>query len=180
MFIQGNCHDSAGRPWGIAGAVRSRSHLEGRDRALQPSCGRVAAQEDDTPPRPAGDLVPPTAKAPPLEGLLARREGVEEAMPEDDVQGRVRVAHTWILPLPTDGGEAGQGMRPSRSRPSAIDPVWTALRWQGVVEAVACWLVRPCVRPVGAAHSAAGHNAIRVSGPDQKLALEVLGRIGFS
>jgi hypothetical protein len=31
-----------------------------------------------------------------------------------------------------------------------------------------------------AAHNAAGHNAIRVSGPDQKLALEVLGRNGFS
>jgi hypothetical protein len=32
----------------------------------------------------------------------------------------------------------------------------------------------------GAAHTAAGHNAIRVSGPDHKLALEVLGRNGFS
>ena len=41
-------------------------------------------------------------------------------------------------------------------------------------------LVGAAMRPVCAAHNAAGHNAIRVSGPDHKLALEVLGRNGFS
>src|SRR6202521_5965355 len=49
---------------------------------------------------------------------------------------------------------------------------------KGFLAPLQCWLVRPCVRPTCAAHSAAGRNAIRVSGPDQKLALEVLGRIG--
>ena len=29
------------------------------------------------------------------------------------------------------------------------------------------WSVRPCVRPVGAVHMTAGHNALRGSGPDQ-------------
>src|SRR6476659_6500499 len=31
-----------------------------------------------------------------------------------------------------------------------------------------CWSVQPCVRPVSAAHRAAGHNALRGSGPGQK------------
>jgi hypothetical protein len=35
---------------------------------------------------------------------------------------------------------------------------------------------RPCFRPVCAAHRLVGYNAIRVPGPDQKRALEVLGR----
>jgi len=32
--------------------------------------------------------------------------------------------------------------------------------------------VRPCVRPISAAHEAAGHNALRGSGPGQKLAFD--------
>src|SRR5664280_1108362 len=31
------------------------------------------------------------------------------------------------------------------------------------------WSVQPCVRPFNAAHMTAGHNALRGSGPDQKL-----------
>jgi hypothetical protein len=34
------------------------------------------------------------------------------------------------------------------------------------------WSVQPCVRPVSAAHKAAGHNALRGSGPGQKLAFD--------
>src|SRR5215475_4956380 len=34
------------------------------------------------------------------------------------------------------------------------------------------WSVRPCVRPVSAAHRAAGHNAFRGSGPGQKPAFD--------
>ena len=34
------------------------------------------------------------------------------------------------------------------------------------------WSVRPCVRPIGAVHMTAGHNALRGSGPDQKLAFD--------
>src|SRR5262249_55226179 len=35
-----------------------------------------------------------------------------------------------------------------------------------------CWSVQPCVRPVSAAHRAAGHNALRGSGPGQKPAFD--------
>src|SRR5262245_2460648 len=35
------------------------------------------------------------------------------------------------------------------------------------------WSVRPCVRPVSAAHEAAGHNALRGSGPGQKRAFKM-------
>src|SRR5580693_625735 len=34
------------------------------------------------------------------------------------------------------------------------------------------WSVRPCVRPVSAAHGAAGHNALRGSGPGQNPAFD--------
>jgi hypothetical protein len=34
------------------------------------------------------------------------------------------------------------------------------------------WSVQPCVRPVSAAHKAAGHNALRGSGPGQKPAFD--------
>jgi len=34
------------------------------------------------------------------------------------------------------------------------------------------WSVQPCVRPVSAAHRAAGHNALRGSGPGQKHAFK--------
>src|SRR6266702_1764119 len=36
-----------------------------------------------------------------------------------------------------------------------------------------CWSVQPCVRPVSAAHRAAGHNALRGSGPGQKPAFDM-------
>ena len=34
------------------------------------------------------------------------------------------------------------------------------------------WSVQPCVRPLGAVHMTAGHNALRGSGPDQKHAFD--------
>src|SRR6267142_3863604 len=41
------------------------------------------------------------------------------------------------------------------------------------------WSVQPCVRPVGAVHMTAGHNALRGSGPDQHLAFKnALAHVG--
>lgn len=41
------------------------------------------------------------------------------------------------------------------------------------------WSVRPCVRPVCAVHLTAGHNALRGSGPGQKLAFDnALAHVG--
>src|SRR5215831_20849930 len=41
------------------------------------------------------------------------------------------------------------------------------------------WSVRPCVRPVSAAHMTAGHNALRGSGPDRKPAFDnASGQLG--
>ena len=42
-----------------------------------------------------------------------------------------------------------------------------------------CWSVQPCVRPVSAAHEAAGLNALRGSGPGQKVAFaNAMARVG--
>ena len=41
------------------------------------------------------------------------------------------------------------------------------------------WSVLPCVRPLGAVHMTAGHNALRGSGPDQQLAFKnALAHVG--
>src|SRR6202162_2910413 len=50
--------------------------------------------------------------------------------------------------------------------------VWTAPGWQGFSSRLQHWSVRPCVRPVGAVHMTAGHNALRGSGPDQTPAFD--------
>ena len=50
--------------------------------------------------------------------------------------------------------------------------VWTAPSWQGLSSRKQHWSVQPCVRPLDAAHMTAGHNALRGSGPDQKLAFD--------
>src|SRR6266404_6049566 len=56
---------------------------------------------------------------------------------------------------------------------SAKCHVWTAPRWQGSSgREVLSWSVRPCVRPVYAARTAAGHDALREAGPDQKHAFQ--------
>jgi len=52
--------------------------------------------------------------------------------------------------------------------------VWTAPSWQGLSSRVQHWSVRPCVRPLSAVYVTAGHNALRGSGPGQKLAFEML------
>ena len=45
--------------------------------------------------------------------------------------------------------------------------MWTAPSWQELSSHMQQhWSVRPCVRPFSAAHVAAGHNALRGSGPD--------------
>src|SRR5262245_12981956 len=49
---------------------------------------------------------------------------------------------------------------------SAKGHVWTAPGWQELFSRLQPWSVQPCVRRVRAAH-AAGHNALRGSGPGQ-------------
>src|SRR5580704_1303526 len=57
--------------------------------------------------------------------------------------------------------------------------VWTAPSWQELFSRMQIWSVRPCVRPFSAAHMAAGHNALRGSGPDRKPAFDhASGRLG--
>ena len=55
---------------------------------------------------------------------------------------------------------------------SAKCHVWTAPSWQELSSRLQHWSVQPCVRPVCAAHGAAGHNALRGSGPDHKHAFD--------
>src|SRR3982751_1184088 len=50
--------------------------------------------------------------------------------------------------------------------------VWTAPGWQELSSRLQHWSVQPCVRPLSAVHMTAGHNALRGSGPDQKLAFD--------
>src|SRR5262249_22536685 len=57
--------------------------------------------------------------------------------------------------------------------------VWTAPGWQGESSRYRLGSVQPCVRPVSAAHGAAGHNALRGSGPGQNLAFkDAVARVG--
>jgi hypothetical protein len=46
---------------------------------------------------------------------------------------------------------------------SALCHVWTAPTWQELSSRLQHWSVQPCVRPVRAAHGAAGHNALHGS-----------------
>jgi len=55
---------------------------------------------------------------------------------------------------------------------SAKCHVWTAPSWQELSSRLQHWSVQPCVRPLSAAHGAAGHNALRGSGPDHKHAFD--------
>jgi hypothetical protein len=50
--------------------------------------------------------------------------------------------------------------------------VWTAPSWQGFSSRMQHWSVQPCVRPLSAAHVAAGQNALRGSGPGHKHAFD--------
>ena len=50
--------------------------------------------------------------------------------------------------------------------------MWTAPSWQGYFSRLQAWSVQPCVRPLGAVHMTAGHNALRGSGPGQKPAFD--------
>ena len=57
--------------------------------------------------------------------------------------------------------------------------VWTAPDWQGLSSRLQHWSEQPCVRPSSAARLAAGHNALRGSGPGQKLAFDnAVARVG--
>jgi hypothetical protein len=55
---------------------------------------------------------------------------------------------------------------------SALCHVWTAPSWQELSSRLQHWSVQPCVRPLSAAHGAAGHNALRGSGPGQQHAFD--------
>jgi hypothetical protein len=50
--------------------------------------------------------------------------------------------------------------------------VWTAPRWQGKSSRRRLGRCCQCVRPFGAVHMTAGHNALRGSGPGQKRAFD--------
>ena len=54
----------------------------------------------------------------------------------------------------------------------AMGHVWTAPGWQELSSRMQHWSVQPCVRPISAVHVTAGHNALRGSGPGQKLAFD--------
>jgi hypothetical protein len=67
----------------------------------------------------------------------------------------------------------------NKMRSVAMGHVWTAPSWQGLSSRVQHWSVQPCVRPVDAVHMTAGHNALRGSGPGQKLAFDnALAQVG--
>ena len=50
--------------------------------------------------------------------------------------------------------------------------VWSAPSWQQLPSRMQHWSVRPCARPVFAAHMTAGHNALRGSGLEQLRAFD--------
>jgi hypothetical protein len=89
----------------------------------------------------------------------------------------VRQSHSYFIYrssflLPKRTSRAAMGM-------SAKGHVWTAPSWQELSSRLQHWSVQPCVRPLSAAHRAAGHNALRGSGPDQKHAFDhALAQVG--
>jgi len=75
--------------------------------------------------------------------------------------------------LPNNGQNAGAAGLPAKCH------VWTAPSWQELSSRLQFWSVQPCVRPLSAAHEAAGHNALRGSGPVQKHAFDhALAQVG--
>src|SRR5262245_66624394 len=69
--------------------------------------------------------------------------------------------------------QLGQKRKGSRRAYSVrITPMCGRLRVGKENLHVADWSVQPCVRPVGAVHTTAGHNALRGSGPGQKPAFD--------
>ena len=67
----------------------------------------------------------------------------------------------------------------SQELSSRLQHVWTAPGWQELSSRLQHWSVQPCVRPLSAAHKAAGHNALRGSGPGQKHAFDnALAQVG--
>jgi hypothetical protein len=72
-----------------------------------------------------------------------------------------------------------RGLLCPHKRTSSVRPVrsekchvWTAPSWQELSSRMQDWSVRPCVRPVGAVHMTAGHNALRGLGPGQNPAFD--------
>ena len=67
----------------------------------------------------------------------------------------------------------GARLAPGWLTGAAMCHVWTAPSWQELSSRLQHWSVQPCVRPLDASvHMTAGHNALRESGPDQKLAFD--------
>ena len=98
----------------------------------------------------------------------------------------LRTAGPYIRVNPVDSAMSASRLltpqqRPMRghSRSAAWCHVWTAPSWQGEFFTSRCWSVQPCVRPVGAVHMTAGHNALRGSGPGQNPAFDnALAHVG--
>ena len=81
---------------------------------------------------------------------------------------------TAICPLCPDS-DRGR----SNAAKAAKCHVWTAPGWQELSSRLQHWSVQPCVRPLSAAHEAAGHNALRGSGPGQQHAFDnALAQVG--
>ena len=83
--------------------------------------------------------------------------------------------------VPETGLAGGSWLGAERNRPFSATRlaerschVWTAPCWQGISDLfLHRWSELPCVRPTYAAvHIAAGHNALRRTGPGQKHALK--------
>src|SRR5215471_18154417 len=69
--------------------------------------------------------------------------------------------------------------RAVKALPVAMGHVWTAPGWQELSSRVQQWSEQPCVRPFGAVHMTAGHNALRGSDPGQKHAFDnALAQVG--
>src|SRR5712671_5920942 len=80
--------------------------------------------------------------------------------------------HAPLPPIPVSNH--GITVRESSQREfcNTFPRVWTAPSWQELFSRLQHWSVRPCVRPLDAVHTTAGHNALRGSGPGQKPAFD--------
>jgi hypothetical protein len=87
---------------------------------------------------------------------------------EKDRSPRFRACGVFTQP----GSKAPRTIKASWQRMSALLRKWTSSELARLFFTFAGWSVQPCVRPVSAAHKAAGHNALRGSGPGQNRAFD--------
>src|ERR1700681_135603 len=93
-------------------------------------------------------------------------DGTIDTIPVSDEVARILIPRECLRYLAGNPLRCRVGCDMDPDEVSAREPihtghVWTAGGWQELFSRLQHWSVQPCVRPLGAAHMTAGHNALR-------------------